>query len=295
MGGESVFGRQEIVSKHGTQAEIIPRFFLQMSELAKGAFRGTGEDIDARFIAFFEKNIKDFHHLYDIKNEIQAFYSDYKNGLTSGEYFYLDQRKNENLDRSVELKLQQSVRNFYLFTKVLLKNFTLSGIITDQHFDINQLLFVKDENFEKKRITMIEGCPNPNYTYLFEIVKDFRVNWWNRIIGVRDSFEHHAYTICPYQVFMYNKQLVIKEPEINGQNFFEAVLESYSALLDFIETIMAYYYGINGMHNSKIMGFFEQENYSYTSAKRHRYVLLPNIGLNGLKPLFTSPSTTEPS
>lgn len=271
---------------HGSDAGIITRFFLQMLDLAKMAYLSTGVNPEPRFNEFLEKNIKDFHHFYDLRNEVETLYLDYMRGLREGEYFYIEQGT-ERLDRGPEVKLQNAVRQFFMFTDVLLRNFNLSKVITDDHFDLNRLLFVKDEKFEKTKAKLLENCPIDNYKILFRIVEDFRTDRYADVIGIRNEFQHEGVTLGKFGVELHGKELIIVEPQINKRHFLDSVNLCYQYVFDFIETIMAYYFGIVGMHNNKVLGFFEKENYDFTNGKQFRYVLLPNIGFNGLKPLFT--------
>jgi hypothetical protein len=81
--GESLFKGSETTSNHGTIQGIIPRFFLQMADMAKSAIPPEGEQAK-KFEHFFEYNISDFTDFYDIFHEIKSIYIDYVDGLYDG-------------------------------------------------------------------------------------------------------------------------------------------------------------------------------------------------------------------
>lgn len=136
---EQLFKGYSTFSNHGTSQGIIPRFYLQMVDMAQFAFEKEG--VEEKLHSFLNKNISDFTDFYDLFTELKSTYIDYRDGLKIGKYYSLSDKGTFNHDRSNELILKKKIKDFFIQGRLVIYNFGKSEVINDGEFILNNFLY----------------------------------------------------------------------------------------------------------------------------------------------------------
>ena len=256
----SIFRGHQVISNHGTKQGIIPRFWLQTMELAESVF-GKAEG-DKKLGDFFPKNVNDITNLYDLYQEIVTEYNDYKVGLSDERYFSINEKGQFKLDQSVELKLEKKIKDFFILGRLLVNNFAKSTIIDSEHFMLNKVIIVNDKNFEKNKLEYIELDVSKRFLPLFDIIETARKEFLNEFNDVRAEIEHNNFSIPKFEINTKNGDFA--EPSIHGNaSLIEELEHYYNNLLDLIETLIAYYFGIEAVSNNNNFALYIRKDYDF--------------------------------
>lgn len=242
----------EFFSNHGTSQGIWPRFYLQMADLGENAI---GKDaFDKKASKYFNSVMPELTNLYDTYHKIQGLINDYKEGVSNGTYFKIDSRGQYNFDRGMENEIQNAIKDFFIRGKITVVNFVKSGIIDDATFALPDFYFCDSKKFEVKKDSYLNST-NGKYSPLLAIIEKGNQTFLSELNYIRGKIEHSEFTIAPFNL----------ESSIHGAEVFEPMLEDkiisvkleyfYENILDFIEKLIAYYYGINGEINKN--GFYQ--------------------------------------
>lgn len=273
---EPLFKGIETTSNHGTIQGIIPRFFLQMDEMAKIALPSK-EERDKKFGHFFKNNISDFTDFYDTFHDIKSLYNDYVDGLKDGRYYSIDDRGSFNHDRSEEFILKKKIREFYIYGRLLLNNFAKSHIIDDDYIVLNDLLLVNDNNFERNKDKFLKMETEVSYKILFKIIQDARKEFLTDFNQIRADFEHRNIQIPKFQVKVNNDKVEIIEPMFDKHKLIDVIEFFYNRMLDFIELLMAFYLGIQSYKRTKgFMTLYKRKTFDQTQLI-YEYVIMPKL------------------
>jgi hypothetical protein len=140
---DRLFQGYSTFSNHGTSQGIIPRFYLQMVDMAKFAL--DQEALSEKLQQFLDTNISDFTEFYDIYIELRETYIDYREGLTNRKYYSIDERGAFRHDRSKELILKKKTKDFFIQGRLVVYNFGKSGVIDDKELGcISNFRFCKN-------------------------------------------------------------------------------------------------------------------------------------------------------
>lgn len=271
-------------SNHGTSQGIIPRFYLQMIDMAQFAFDKAG--VEERLQNFLDKNISDFTDFYDLFSELKSLYIDYREGLKSGKYYSIDNKGSFRHDRSNELTLKKKVKDFFIQGRLVVYNFGKSGVINDGEFILNNLLIVKDGNFQKSKQSCIDSPTANKYKFLIEIIEEAREEFLSEFNQIRADFEHQNLQIEDFKVQVLNGQIEVVEPTLGGMSLLSKIEYFYEQTLDLIEVLMVFFYGIQAYEKTNgFMTLFRRDEFDYSNMN-YKYVVNPNMYESGLTKLI---------
>jgi len=278
-----LFGGYEVIANHGTAQGIIPRFFLQINDLANIAIGKDGED---RCYTFLEKNVTDFTDVYDIYQKFLSQYSDYINGINSGKYFKLTNDGFPSIDRSVEIEMRKTVKDFFIYCKLAIDNFSKSGLIDDDKFQISKYLFVNDKNYEKNKELCLSIKDGPKYDILFSIVDGGRNKVLSQLSKIRNDYEHYNFQVGNFVINVVSGKIEIVEPDISNMSLKKSIDFFYEEAFNFIESLIVFYWGLNAYHKSGgALMLFQRRDFDFSQMK-YRFVIYPRIFSSGLDQLI---------
>lgn len=278
-----MFGRMETLSNHGTAQGIIPRFNSQMDAMVEMAF---GEERKKLHFDFLFNNMVDFTDFYDIHLLIHTTYDNYIAGLRSGEYFSPENVKSKIHDRSLEIELAKHTKSFFIQGKQLLNNFAKSGLIDDGALKMSEIMFAKKAAYDAKR-KQINKLDGPFYEILFRIMDNYRERVTMPFFEIRNEYEHSNFKLAKFDVNFQGDELVIQKPDLGGLPLVKAIDFLYEEILNYIELLIVYFYGVNTYKKTKgFITLYESETYNY-SEHRFRYFIYPKMGTGHLKQLIT--------
>ncbi len=281
---DRLFQGYSTFSNHGTSQGIIPRFYLQMVDMAQFAMdnKGVGEKLQK----FLDTNISDFTEFYDTFTELTEIYIDYREGLKNGKYYSIDEKGTFRHDRSKELTLKKKTKDFFIQGRLVIYNFGKSGVIDDAEFILNNFLIVSEKNFEKNRVNCLNSPVGKKYEILLQIIEDARKDFLTSFNQIRADFEHQNLQIEDFKVQINNNQVEIIEPSFGHSNLLTEVENCYKRLLDLIEILMAYFFGLQAYEKTNgFMTLFKRDKYDYSNLL-YGYVIMPNMYENGLTKLI---------
>jgi len=279
----SIFEGHETISNHGTSQGIIPRFFLQTLELATSAFGKT--EGDKKVGNFLSKNIPDFTNFYDLHQEITSDYNDFKNGLSDGRYFSINDKGQFKLDRSVEISMEKKIKDFFILGRLLVNNFAKSGLIDSEYFKLNDIFIVREKNFIKNKTAYTQIDSSKRFEILFDIVEQARDLFLTEFNQIRADIEHQNLSIPKFEIN--TKSGEITEPSFKGNKpMIDELNLYYGYLLDTIELLIAFYFAIEAITKKPMFGMFERENYDYTKMIL-RFCIMPKIQMGGMKLVYS--------
>ena len=277
MEEQPFFKGHEVISNHGSSTGIIPRFLNQPMEIA--SFGIGKENSEKIFNLFLKKNIKDFTDFYDLHKEIVDDYTEFINGLRSGKYFSINDKKQFSLDRSLEIKLHSNIEKFYIKGRLLVNNFAKSKIIDSEHFILNDFLIVSDKNFEKNKKLYFENDSSKKFEILIKIIEDARKNFLNTFNQIRADFEHQNLEV-PKVIVNTNNGEITEVGMTSNATLIEEINYFYDAILNMVENLMIFYFGILAVGKNEMMGVFRSENYDYSQFS-YRFVIFPRMNMEG--------------
>lgn len=283
-----IFGDLEYTNNHGTSTGIIPRFYLQMLDLASYALK-TKEEKDRLFKSYDKNNIPDFTEFYDIFHELNSNYDKYVIGLIDGTYLKVQENGTFHLDRGLEIEMHKSIKSFFVVGRRLLNNFVRSEMIRDEKIDLRKLVIVTDDNFKKKREEYLKiNHSGISYKLLYQIIYDARSEFLYDFNKLRDKIEHSGFEMPEFEVNRDKGQLRITEPSLNGEvRLIEEIKRYYHLLFDFIENLMVYYYGLNAYERTNgNLTLFYRKAHDFPSL-RYKYVIQIRINDPSLTLLIT--------
>ena len=275
----SIFGGYSTFSNHGTEQGIIPRFYLQMMDLAQSTF---DSNIEERLHKYIRTNISDFTDFYDLFMEFKKIYIDYREGLANGKYFSLDEKGAFKHDRSSELILKKKAKEFFINGRLLIYNFGKSRVIDEGPFILNNLLIVNDHNFEKNKIQCLEDGQRGLYGFLLERIERARADFLTSFNQVRIDFEHHNFQIEDFEIKRANDRIEVVEPSLGYTNLLEEVEILYERILDLIEILMVFFLGVKAHQKTNgFMTLFRRDKFDYANLQ-FKFTVLPNMDQQGL-------------
>lgn len=281
---DQIFKGYSTFSNHGTSQGIIPRFYLQMIDMAQFAFDKEG--VEERLQNFLDKNISDFTDFYDLFTELKTLYIEYRDGLKNGKYYSIDNKGSFRHDRSSELTLKKKIKDFFIQGRLVIYNFGKSGVINDGEFILNNFLIVNDGNFQKSKQSCISSPDGNKYKYLIEIIEKARKDFLSEFIQTRVDFEHKNFQIEDFKVQVLNDQIEVIEPILGTMNLLTMIEYFYEQTLDLIEILMVFFYGIQAYEKTNgFMTLFRRDEFDYSNLN-YKYVVMPNMYESGLTKLI---------
>ncbi|MFN7119270.1 MAG: hypothetical protein ACK4TA_20895 [Saprospiraceae bacterium] len=96
---------------------------------------------------------------------------------------------------------------------------------------------------------------------------------------IRDDIEHQNLVIPKFEINTESGDF--SEPSLtNKGTLIEELSYFYNSILEMVEVLMIYYFGILAIEKNEKMGIFMRKEYDYTKLK-YRFVLLPKIKMEG--------------
>jgi hypothetical protein len=246
-----MFSHIEYGSNHGMTQGIVPRFYLQVLDLAQLVI---GEKEFEKKYDVFEKTVMpELQNLYNIYHEIIELIDDYKEGMSNGKYYKLSSQGTPMIDRGNEEKIKNLVKDYIIRNKVLLVNFSQCGLMNDDGFDFNQFTVFNDKREKRKQ----DYLARPDYKFapLIDLVEKANELFIKDLFGLRNSFEHQAFYLDKFNLKPLKGAAEVHEPQLAGRMLSDKLSFYYEGTLDYIERIMVYYFGILG--EEKMKGFLQ--------------------------------------
>ncbi len=257
----SIFSGIETLSNHGTSQGILPRFYWQTLELSECVFEK--KEAEKRMSEFMTKNIPDFTSFYDLYKEITSDYNDFLNGILNGKYYSKEKNGEFKIDRTIELDLSKKVKDFFILGRLLINNFAKSKLIDNEHFILNELIIVTDKNFIKNKTKYIENDKSKRFEILYNLLEKARETFLTKFNQIRADIEHQNLQIPKFIIDTQND--TVSEPTISGEtSMLDEITEFYENLLDLIELLIVYSFGIQASIKNPNLGLFVRHDYNYT-------------------------------
>lgn len=267
-----IFKSIETTSNHGTEQGILPRFEIQMIDLYRIAMLDYKDYELNKFIRYTKIVVPEITHFYDLYHVLNEKIERYRTGINSGELFKIKDGI-PNYDRSIELEIIDLVKDFFIRGRILLINFQKSEIIDDENFCTKAYLLVKDINFTKAKLAQQSNKQDYKYQILINIIESSRKEFLSDFIEIRNGFEHNQMMLDSFNYDFENKQVV--EPILRKKSLSHALAFYYENLLDLLEKLMCYYYGIKVSIRTKGgLKLFIQRDYDYKNLK-NKYIISP--------------------
>lgn len=262
------------MNDHGTQQGIVPRFILQMLELEEQMYMPIGGSRKSyRYITVASA---DFTSFFDLHQSIKENRREYTEKLLSKELIEIQENGTLEIDRSLEIALIQSVKDFFIRGRIILNNWAKSNVIKDDFFDINNLLFVKDSNFINQKERYLSSDEDMRYEYLFKLIEDGRNLFLSRFINIRVKIEHADLRINYSQIELIDGEIKISEPLLDNSPLYELIDFFYENIFNLIEKVMVYFFGINAFINwNGEKSLFKREEFDFEK-QLYEFVILQN-------------------
>jgi len=273
-----MFGRIETISNHGTGQGVFPRFFNQMKELWEMAFGANSNYAQNQTEYYFNNTIHEITAFYDIYTEILEMHDEYIEGLNNGKYYIKNERGHVTLDRKVELKMRERIKDFFIKGRIIFTQLIKSELIKDQYLDLNKFLLVSPKNFSKNWQEYTDNDPQERYYYIIKLIDRGRKQFLNDFSEYRNQIEHRTFNLDKHEIIEENGRLIIKQPKLNGLPLIRGLEFFFENIFDLAEKIIVYYYGINAFINSKGRNIVHvRQDFDYSQLKYRYNIHLGNM------------------
>jgi hypothetical protein len=271
----------EYDSNHGTSQGIWTRFYLQMVDLGELAIGKN--DFDNRTSVYLEKVIPDLTNLYDIYNKIISTIDDYKTGVENGKYYKINEKGHSSFYRLAEVEIYNLTKDFIIRSKILVVNFMKCGFADERNFKLADFFFCNEIKFiEKKKLYLKKSYGK--YSPLLNLIEKAKTEFLNQLNEIRGAIEHDLFSLPKFSLHKNNNSATISEPDLQDQILSIKLKFFYEKILDFVEKMMCYYFGINGeIEKGGFLQFHVDDIFDY-SEMRWKYT----FALGGTPWSFTS-------
>ncbi|NVN95340.1 MAG: hypothetical protein HXX18_08670 [Bacteroidetes bacterium] len=284
MENQPLYSKVYKLNNHGTKQGIIPRFVHQMLDLEEIAFMPIGGL--KKSYKYINVAISDFTSFYDLNQEIKIKRNEFYNKLISKEIIETQENGALSIDRTLETNLLENVKAFFIKGRILINNWAKSDVLTDEYFDLKNLLIVNDSNFIKNSNHYLSLDEHRRYEYLLKLIENGRKQFLTRFNNIRARIEHENFQLYYSQIELINDEIKIFEPLLDNTAMYELVDFFYENILNLIEKVMVYYYGINAYLNwNKSMNLFKREEVDFDN-QLYEYVIIPNQEIDKMKRLI---------
>ncbi len=219
---------------------IWPRFYLQIQNLAEF----SSKSFDSNTL-YRKEVIPEIKNLYDISLLIHNLIQDYVTGLKDGRYYYRTIQGTPTIQTHYERDIVNKVEDFISRGKVLLNHFVDCGIIDESEFDILHFIRVNDQNFKKNK-SHYTSTTDRRYLPIINFIDKARNSFLNEFKELREEAQHHFFRLDKFKIQNLNDQILVEEPILEGLPLSTKISFYYENILDFIEKVLVYYFGING-------------------------------------------------
>jgi len=259
---DKLFSHIEYDSNHGMDLGIWPRFYLQIQDLAEFSSKSFDSN------GLYEKEvISGIKNLYDIHFLIQNLIQDYSTGLKDGRYYYKTSQGMHAIQTHQEREISNKIEDFLSRGKVLLIRLGDCGIIDKSDFNITDFVKVNDSNFEKAKDKYLLKT-DKRYLPIINLINKSRNSFLNEFKYLREEAQHEFFKLDRFKIQTVNDQIVVEEPIFKGLPLSTKISFYYENILDFIEKVLVYYFGINGELHLKGFAYLEF-NPDYNYSKQH--------------------------
>lgn len=260
----SIFSTIDYDRDHGMDQGIWPRFYLQILSLAEMA---GGADLFHQKAELYEKEvIPEIKNLYDLHHQLQDAIADYKLGMEDGRYYKKDAHDTTILQTYHERNILNIFKNFIIRGKMLLVHFGKCEIIDENNFILDSFIHVKNQNNFDERKRQYLSSSDCRYLPIINLIDVARTSFLNEFTEHRGEVEHKIYKYGKFDLRVEDGKVIVIEPILMGFPLSQKVLFYYNSMLDLIEKILVYYYGINGERHLQGYALLEvNPNYDYTN------------------------------
>lgn len=272
------------LSSHGTEQGIIPRFVLQMLKLEEEASFPT--NAPKKSYKYITVASSDFTSFYDLHEEIINKRKEYLRKLYSKKIIEIQQSGAISIDRTIETSLLQNVKDFFIKGRIMLNNWVKSEVIKDEYLDLKNLLIVKDSNFENQYQKYLSVDEYARYDHLFNLIRVGKNQFLNKFNKIRAQIEHEDLQLKYSRIELKDDEIKVNEPFLENNPMYELIDFFYENILDLIEKVMVYYYGINAFINwNGNKNLFKRDKIDFEN-EIYEYVILSNKERANMKKLI---------
>ncbi|MBJ6107641.1 hypothetical protein JAO73_01365 [Hymenobacter sp. BT523] len=260
----------ETLSHHGSEKGTWMRFFLQPKDLASSSF--CGAEFDRRAGEFFSAVMPEIINFYDIHEELIALIEAFRIGVNNGTFYTVDARGSSRFDRSLEIRIRNLVKDFFIRGKVTLMSFANSGLLEDEAngFSFKRFYFCNEKKFTT--ITAEYGnLTDSRYLPIINLMGRANGAFLGDFNKIRGAIEHELFRLDKFTLLAGAASPTIVEPKLNGVDLSEALTHFYESILDFIEKTTAYFFGIMGELKSPWHQLHVRHDFNY-SKSYYKYI-----------------------
>ena len=157
--------------------------------------------------------------------------------------------------------------------RLIINNFAKTTIIDTEHFVLNKVIIVNDKNFDKNKLEYIKLDASHRFLPLFEIIEKARKEFLNEFNDIRAEIEHNNFSIPKFEINTKNGNFT--EPSIHGsKSLIEELKYYYNCLLDLIENLIAYYFGIEAVYKNENLALYFRKDYDFQKTVL-KYMIFP--------------------
>lgn len=231
----------ETMPGYGTKQGIMPRFYLQMSELCN--FLNTPAFIQTIPGKFLKDIIPELANFYDVNNNLQTTIKEFLEGVKDGT-FYKVSEGGTSFNRKKEFEISNLTKDFFIRGKILLGKYFKGDIVVDGDFKLSPYYFCDDIKFDAK-FSQYNAGKNQKYLPLLNVLKNERLSFLNDFTKTRGAIEHDDFTLDRFKLQHENKITTLIEPDFQGDTLSEKIAFYYNHMLELIEKLTVYFAGIN--------------------------------------------------
>ena len=133
---------------YGAQQGIMPRFYLQLSELCR--FLNAPAFIEVIPDKVLKNIIPELANFYDVHKSLQTGITDFIEGVKDDTLYKVSDDGSTTFKREKEFEISNLTKDFFIRGKILLVKFFKGDIITDGDFKISPYYFCDDAKFDTK-------------------------------------------------------------------------------------------------------------------------------------------------
>lgn len=231
----------ETAPGYGASQGIMPRFYLQMTELC--SFLNVPPHVTEIPSKIQKLIIPELANLYDVYNNLQSAIKEFIKGVQDGAFYKINQDGSTTFIRHKEFEIENLTKDFFIRGKILLIKFFNCAIIADGNFKIKDYFFCDDEKFIKK-VANYSSSKSPKFLPLLDVLKTARLDFLSDFNSIRGTIEHEHFELDRFKVIHEEGKIVLVEPVLQNDVLSNKIKFYYENILNLIEKITAYFAGI---------------------------------------------------
>lgn len=261
---------------YGTKQGIMPRFYLQLSELCE--FLNVPIFIECIPGKFLKTIIPELANFYDVHKSLQRTINEFLIGVKNGTFYKVNEDGGTNFERKKEFEISNLTKDFFIRGKILLVKFFKGDIIVDGDFKISSYYFCKEEIKFDTKILQYGAMIAPKYLPLLKVLKNARISYLNDFSKTRGAIEHDDFELERFQLHRHGDSVTLIQPIFQNETLSVKLEYYYENILDLIEKITVYFAGINCEERNTVYKLYKTEKPDYPNliyGYRYRIMELP--------------------